>query len=314
MSFKLPQPVAVLAQLNYQAYILNARLDRKHSKLASIRKREKAEFLLKGLGNNHDLEPQRIDEQELLPSERKGANSKEEFSKEELNIIEEELVKKEKNLAREAELAIRTQDAFQKVLDYLAVNAGLDISADKSRDTIISILSGEPYTDVDIENIKLLHQFGEKGATKAIFDVLQEEYADVMKAHRVEIPVMGTIVGAEGCETQNITCQEPSLLELQNQKPLEGQAENKSDQNLIGQGAAPRNIWFLEQYEAAGTDTYHKPAKIFDKWDRMTSEGRACICPDCPGKIAKSSVASAIKRARKQRDGKPKEPSSRRKS
>jgi hypothetical protein len=75
-------------------------------------------------------------------------------------------------------------------------------------------------------------------------------------------------------------------------------------QDLIGKGKAPRDAKFLEWYDAAGTDTYHKPAKIHLKWDRMTTTQRATICPDRPNKIAQSTIASFIRDALKERAGK----------
>jgi hypothetical protein len=72
----------------------------------------------------------------------------------------------------------------------------------------------------------------------------------------------------------------------------------------IGKGIAPRDAKFLEWYEAIGTDTYHKPAKIHAKWESMTATERAVICPDSPNKIAKGTVDSNIKRARMERDSK----------
>ncbi len=72
-----------------------------------------------------------------------------------------------------------------------------------------------------------------------------------------------------------------------------------------GKGVAPRNDWLLRQYEDKGTDTYHKPAKVFAKWDIMTNEDRAGICPDSPNKVSKATVAKSIKRAQAARDGKP---------
>ena len=71
-------------------------------------------------------------------------------------------------------------------------------------------------------------------------------------------------------------------------------------------GVAPRNAWFLQQYEAHGSDTFHKPAKIQDKWWTMTDEQRADICPASPGKVTKAAVVIGIKRARKLRDPRPK--------
>jgi hypothetical protein len=72
----------------------------------------------------------------------------------------------------------------------------------------------------------------------------------------------------------------------------------------IGQGVAPRDAKFLEWYEAVGTETYHKPVKCWRKWEAMSMEQRAAICPDAPGKIAKATVAKAILRALWKRDGK----------
>jgi hypothetical protein len=66
---------------------------------------------------------------------------------------------------------------------------------------------------------------------------------------------------------------------------------------------AARNAWFLSQYEAKGTDTYHKPVKVWVKWDAMSQQQRATISPESPNKIAKATVANAIKRARAERDG-----------
>jgi hypothetical protein len=78
------------------------------------------------------------------------------------------------------------------------------------------------------------------------------------------------------------------------------QPETKRDMK----GVASRNLWFLQQYEAIGTETYHKPAKIYAKWDGMKVGERAIICPDSPNKITKAAVDSAIKRTRKSRDEK----------
>jgi hypothetical protein len=73
-------------------------------------------------------------------------------------------------------------------------------------------------------------------------------------------------------------------------------------------GTASRDRWFLEQYEARGTDTYHKPAKIHGKWDEMKAADRAKLSPESPNKVTKSAVVQAIKRARMKRDGKPAKP------
>ena len=73
--------------------------------------------------------------------------------------------------------------------------------------------------------------------------------------------------------------------------------------NPQGKGVVPRDAKFLEWYEARGTDTFHKPAKIHAKWEAMTATQRAEICPDSPNRIAKGTVESGIKRARMKRDG-----------
>jgi hypothetical protein len=93
--------------------------------------------------------------------------------------------------------------------------------------------------------------------------------------------------------------------DLASSAPSNDQAQQpKVDEPTAGKGVAPRRRWFLQQYEARGTDTYHKPAKIHASWDRMTATERAAICPDSPNKIAKSTVESDIDRAREQRDEK----------
>jgi hypothetical protein len=75
-----------------------------------------------------------------------------------------------------------------------------------------------------------------------------------------------------------------------------------------GKGVAPRNAWFLTQWEARGTDTYHKPAKIQDDWWHMTDKQRAEICPDNPARVSRVVVARGISRARELRDGLPTKP------
>ena len=70
-------------------------------------------------------------------------------------------------------------------------------------------------------------------------------------------------------------------------------------------GVVPRNDWFLGQYEASKTDTFHKPAKIHAKWESMTATERAEICPDSPNKVTRFAVVQGIKRARMLRNGKP---------
>ena len=73
--------------------------------------------------------------------------------------------------------------------------------------------------------------------------------------------------------------------------------------DTLGKGHAPRDAWFVKQYEANGTDTYHKPAKIHAKWNSMTAQERAEICSDSRNKITKAAVAKAINRALLKRDG-----------
>ena len=89
-------------------------------------------------------------------------------------------------------------------------------------------------------------------------------------------------------------------------------ADNKDQQPALT-GVAPRNAWSLQQYEASGTDTYHKPVKIHAKWGAMEATERAEICPDSPNKITKAAIVKGIKRARDLRDGKPAKPKAKRK-
>ena len=70
---------------------------------------------------------------------------------------------------------------------------------------------------------------------------------------------------------------------------------------VTGKGVAPRDEWFLEQYEAIGADTYHTPAEIHAKWEAMKATERAAICPENPNKVSKSAVEQAIKRLQKKR-------------
>ena len=77
------------------------------------------------------------------------------------------------------------------------------------------------------------------------------------------------------------------------------------DAELVGRGVAPRDDWFLKQYEASGTDTYHKPKRIQEKWWDMTEAERAAICPDSPGKVTLDTVKTGNKRAQKRRGSKP---------
>ena len=68
-----------------------------------------------------------------------------------------------------------------------------------------------------------------------------------------------------------------------------------------GSGFAPRDAWFLRQYEELGSDTYHKPVVIFHQWVRMTQEERATICPTAPNKVGREAVAKAIQRTLQKR-------------
>ena len=51
------------------------------------------------------------------------------------------------------------------------------------------------------------------------------------------------------------------------------------DGDSVEHGVAPRNLWFLQQHGARGTDTYHSPKRIHAKWDGMKERERAAICP-----------------------------------
>jgi hypothetical protein len=66
-----------------------------------------------------------------------------------------------------------------------------------------------------------------------------------------------------------------------------------------GRSVTLRNRWFLTQHSALGTDTFHSPKAIREKWNRMTESERATICPSSPGKVTKDTVAQAIKLASK---------------
>jgi hypothetical protein len=79
--------------------------------------------------------------------------------------------------------------------------------------------------------------------------------------------------------------------------PAIGDPGDHAETPADGKGVAPRNDWFLAQYETKGTDTYHKPAKIHTKWAAMKATERAEICPDNPNKVTKDAVAKAINRA-----------------
>ena len=93
----------------------------------------------------------------------------------------------------------------------------------------------------------------------------------------------------------------PVLLAGQDGESVAGQGES-ADNAQAGSGVALRDAWFLQQWEALGTDTYHKPVVIYRKWGYMNQKERAEICPTAPNKIAYEAVVQAIKRARKKRD------------
>jgi hypothetical protein len=88
--------------------------------------------------------------------------------------------------------------------------------------------------------------------------------------------------------------------------PLQNHARNGERQQNgpasddLPAGIAPRDAWIVEQYKAHGTDTYHKPAKIYAKWGGMTATERAAICPDSPNKIAKGTIEKIIKKAKRE--------------
>ena len=83
------------------------------------------------------------------------------------------------------------------------------------------------------------------------------------------------------------------------------EATSEATAAAAGKGVAPRNLWFLQQWEAQRTDTYHRPKKVYDKWQEMKAEERAAICPGAPGKVSHDAVVQGIKRAREAHDGKP---------
>jgi len=76
------------------------------------------------------------------------------------------------------------------------------------------------------------------------------------------------------------------------------------DDSLKGKGAAPRDDWFLKQYDAVDTDTHHSPATIRTEWNGMRSEDRRAICEGSPSKVSVSAVEKAISRAKKRKNGK----------
>jgi hypothetical protein len=58
---------------------------------------------------------------------------------------------------------------------------------------------------------------------------------------------------------------------------------------------------FLEWYEAETEETYHSHAKIRDKWNETSKEERRKTAPQADGKVSRSVVITAIKKARRER-------------
>ncbi|MFH1919784.1 MAG: hypothetical protein ABIP48_07875 [Planctomycetota bacterium] len=81
---------------------------------------------------------------------------------------------------------------------------------------------------------------------------------------------------------------------------LEAPREPLEAETALGaeKGVGPRNAKFLEWYEAINSDTYHKPAKIRDRWNGMKPEERAAICLRAQGRVTVDTVVTGIKRAR----------------
>ena len=79
--------------------------------------------------------------------------------------------------------------------------------------------------------------------------------------------------------------------------PLAASQQTAPQQKPEGKGVAPRNRWFKQQYEASGTETYRSHAAIRDKWNRMTKEQRAEICPANTNIVTREGVITGIKRA-----------------
>lgn len=90
----------------------------------------------------------------------------------------------------------------------------------------------------------------------------------------------------------------PTILDVQPKEAGTGDDEPPdANENLIGCGAEPRDEWFLAQYEAEDTATYHRPAIILKKWSAMPMAERKAICPDAPGSaITTGAVRKAIQR------------------
>jgi hypothetical protein len=84
----------------------------------------------------------------------------------------------------------------------------------------------------------------------------------------------------------------------------EGPQAPAADTLSAGRGVAPRNEWFLQQYETPG-DTFHKPSKVCAKWNAMKLPEREAICPDRPETVLRDAVVTGFKRARKSRGDEP---------
>ena len=76
--------------------------------------------------------------------------------------------------------------------------------------------------------------------------------------------------------------------------PLASPQQSAPQQESESTGVAPRNDQFLEWYEAKGADTFHSHATIRDKWNALTLQERATICPDRPETIAKGTKGRQV--------------------
>lgn len=63
-----------------------------------------------------------------------------------------------------------------------------------------------------------------------------------------------------------------------------------------------RAVWFLKQYEAEGTDTYHSPSTIARRWRDLSIEQRKAISPLEYRVLKTEGVRKAIMRERERRD------------
>jgi len=141
----------------------------------------------------------------------------------------------------------------------------------------------------------------------SLFDHLKTVQGWLAGQHRPPPGNMAELAGplrnrAESLGKAAASC--PPVAAVQ-EKPADAAAARPalSSPQVIRKGVALRNAKFLEWYEARGTDTYHSPKRIQEKWFAMTAEERAAICPDSPGKVSYAAVEQGIKRARKSRDG-----------